>query len=99
MAAATLFQTITGHSCEGRPLVVHSNFDPREDSPSGITLLLGGTHGNEPASYELVLEFTEEFLNSAAVTGPVLAWPLLNPDGLIRGTRYNAQGVDLNRNC
>ena len=30
---------------------------------------------------------------------PIILLPLANPDGYQRGTRYNARGVDLNRNC
>lgn len=78
-------------------MIAYRNFEPLP-SPRQVTLILGGTHGDEPATDALVTEFCE-FLPSLAVQGlPVIAWPLVNPDGRARGTRYNAVGVDLNRN-
>jgi protein MpaA len=47
----------------------------------------------------LVAEFCANFLKPGKALGPVIAFPLLNPDALLRNTRYNARGVDLNRNC
>ena len=58
-------------------------------------LVFSGIHGEEPeTTYALsrALRQLAEPLQHAAV---VLA---ANPDGLIRGTRCNARGVDLNRN-
>ncbi len=58
-------------------------------------LVFAGIHGEEPeTTYALsrALRQLGEPLERAAV---VLA---ANPDGLIRGTRCNARGVDLNRN-
>jgi protein MpaA len=65
------------------------------DQPSVNYLLLAGQHGTEPEGTLLlssVLRSTaSEHLACAVV-------PCLNPDGLVRGTRGNASGVDLNRN-
>lgn len=65
-----------------------------------VTMVLGGFHGDEPVGVELVLRFADEL--SAKVTGldqaTVVCVPVVNPDGLIRGTRVNANLVDLNRN-
>lgn len=58
-------------------------------------LVFSGIHGEEPeTTYALsrALRQLAEPLERAAV---ILA---ANPDGLIRGTRCNARGVDLNRN-
>jgi protein MpaA len=63
-------------------------------------LLMGAIHGNEPGSHVLVRAFEEWIAERPSelrglrlvVTTPV------NPDGLVRGTRHNANGVDLNRN-
>jgi len=55
-------------------------------------LIIGGFHGDEPATVELVREFSPPRGLGVALL------PLLNPDGALRGTRYNANGVDLNRN-
>jgi hypothetical protein len=99
MSLTGYFHHLAGTSSEGRDLVLQTNFDPREKAPRGITLVLGGTHGDEPASFELVAEFSEQYLRAGKAAGPVIAWPLLNPDALVRNSRYNARGVDLNRNC
>ena len=89
-----------GLSLEGRDLVVHANFDFNAQPPaSGVTLLLGGVHGDEPATTELLARFRTEFLSAGTVSRPVILWAEVNPDGAARGTRYNARGVDLNRNC
>lgn len=89
-----------GQSAEGRDLVGQANFDMHAQSaPTGITLLLGGVHGDEPATSQLLLRFKMEYLATRKVTQPTIIWPTVNPDGAARSTRYNARGVDLNRNC
>jgi murein peptide amidase A len=88
-----------GQSAEGRDLIVQANFDLHEQpAPAGITLLLGGTHGDEPATTQLLLRFKMEYLATRKVTAPTIIWPTVNPDGMAKSTRYNARGVDLNRN-
>ena len=89
-----------GQSVEGRDLVVQGNFDLHGQSrPDGITLLLGGVHGDEPATSQLLLRYKMEYLATGKVAQPTIVWPTVNPDGAARSTRYNAHGVDLNRNC
>jgi hypothetical protein len=80
-------QTI-GFSVEGRPIELWSD----AAGPNG-TLIIGGIHGDEPAAIDLVREFSPPRGN------PVARLPLANPDGLERRSRYNAHGVDLNRNA
>jgi protein MpaA len=77
-----------GHSVEGRPLELWS--DPA--GPNG-TLIIGGIHGDEPGSIDLVREFAPPGSN------PVALLPLANPDGFVRASRYNARRVDINRNA
>ena len=79
---------IIGRSVEGRPLELWS--DPA--GPNG-TLIVGGIHGDEPGSINLVREFVPRG------THPVALLPLANPDGFVRASRYNARGVDINRNA
>jgi hypothetical protein len=80
-------QTI-GYSVEGRPIELWS--DP---AGSHGTLIIGGIHGDEPGSIDLVREFAPPGRH------PVALLPLANPDGLARASRYNARGVDINRNA
>lgn len=77
-----------GHSVEGRPIELWS--DPA--GPSG-TLIIGGVHPDESAAINLVREFVPPSGH------PVALLPLANPDGLVRASRYNARGVDINRNA
>ncbi len=79
--------------------MAYANFPPTKEPPRRITFILGGVHGDEPASHELVKEFAESMPSGPDAPGPILAIPLLNPDGLRLSTRYNSRGVDLNRNC
>ena len=58
-------------------------------------LLTAGQHGEEADTTLLVRRLLER------VPGAETRWaviPVLNPDGLLAGTRQNAAGVDLNRN-
>jgi len=63
--------------------------------PRHVMVVVGGIHGNEPASPPTVRAFVE-----ATFGDDVDVWlvPELNPDGVAAGTRWNANGVDLNRN-
>ncbi|PTY02458.1 succinylglutamate desuccinylase [Opitutaceae bacterium EW11] len=57
--------------------------------------LSAGSHGDEPAGPEALIKLLEAgFFDRRAVW---FICPLLNPTGLARGTRENADGVDLNR--
>ena len=96
-----------GSSEEGRALWalrIAGNADERAAQP--VVRLVGAMHGDEPVGMELLLYFAAHLLGEyggdARVTGildGMALWilPLLNPDGLARGTRYNALGADLNR--
>ena len=86
---------IAGKSVEGRPLTA------RVIGEAGpCLLLLGAIHGDEPGSHELVRDFEQWLLAHPIETKGlrlVISSPL-NPDGLERGSRANARGIDLNRN-
>lgn len=77
-----------GYSIEGRPIELWA--DPA--GPHG-TLIIGGIHGNEPATIDLVREFSPPEGN------PVALLPLANPDSFVHRSRYNVHGVDINRNA
>ncbi len=83
-------------SREGRPIF---HVDQASSDKRGKRILaLGLIHGDEPLSAELTLAWSERLakLDKHRSTWRIL--PLLNPDGLLRKTRPNAAGVDLNRN-
>jgi protein MpaA len=80
-----------GRSREGVPLRV---FRPAGDGPVA-GLLTAAQHGEEADTALLVRRLLER------VPATETRWaviPVLNPDGLLAGTRQNAAGVDLNRN-
>ncbi len=80
-----------GRSRDGVPLRV---FMPEGDGPLA-GLLTAVQHGEEADAALLVRRLLER------VPGTDTRWaviPVLNPDGLLAGTRQNAAGVDLNRN-
>ena len=89
-----LFTRIYGHSVEGRDLFLHGKGDLH-----GGTLLIGGLHGDERATVLLLETFLEHRLRPGAPAHGVAAIPVANPDGYARNSRYNANRVDLNRNC
>jgi protein MpaA len=81
---------VAGHSVDGRPIdVLHCG-------ALGGVLVVGGTHGDEPAGAALVRELAMRLPCPAGDTLTVV--PALNPDGLGMAERTNARGVDLNRN-
>ena len=85
-------RTVIGHSVEGREIVL---WETGTASRAPRTLLIGGMHGDEFATIALL----ESYLARERCPASVAILPLANPDGFERRTRYNARGVDLNRNC
>ena len=67
----------------------------RRQAPGGLYLSTG-VHGDEPAPVAALLEWAEE---NIACLREANAWllPLFNPDGLVRNTRVDRAGTDLNR--
>ena len=80
-----------GHSVQGRPIMAYRLGEPGRRR----VVLLSTMHGDEPHT-RLILQSLRD---GRAVHGVDL-WvvPTYNPDGLARGTRRNARGIDLNRN-
>jgi protein MpaA len=91
---AVLERRVIGRSVRGRAIVAWHLGEP--DAPRVRTVVLISTmHGNEPDTRRIL----ESLRDGRPVRGVDL-WllPTYNPDGLARGTRKNAHGVDLNRN-
>jgi protein MpaA len=84
---------VIGRSVRGRPIVACRR-GPADASE--IYLVLGQMHGDEVAGVGV----TRGHLAHLVVPNHVQLWiiPTMNPDGLARGRRANAHGVDLNRN-
>jgi N-acetylmuramoyl-L-alanine amidase len=89
--AASAWETI-GHSEQGRPIRAMLVGSPR----ARVKLLVVGViHGNEQAGRAVVSR-----LERAHPPRGTALWLVdsANPDGMAAGTRWNAHGVDLNRN-
>ncbi|HRU07558.1 MAG TPA: DUF2817 domain-containing protein, partial [Candidatus Brocadiia bacterium] len=85
-------QTI-GRSVEGRPI------EARLFGRAGpAVLILGAIHGSEPASAALCRALIANLAPADYAGVRVVVVACANPDGLSRGRRENARGVDLNRN-
>jgi len=92
---------LVGYSVEGRAIIARQ-FGEGER----ILLLVGGMHGGwEGNTMTLINELIAYFEKNPADILPgmsILLIPAANPDGMIQGreenARFNANGVDLNRN-
>jgi hypothetical protein len=94
-----LFTRHIGDSLEGRPILLHQTAAFKA-APGG-TLLVGGIHGDERASVLLLLSFQDRWVRKACADLSTLSLGIIalaNPDGYLRNSRYNARGVDVNRN-
>ena len=80
-----------GHSVEGTPLRVYL--------PDGAVelLIVAGVHGEEPETTVTLSRALRQMDDAISLKGVAVVLAM-NPDGLVQGTRGNANGVDLNRN-
>jgi murein peptide amidase A len=79
-----------GSSVDGIPLTVYL-----PDSGNAELLILAAIHGDESETTVVVSEALRCLPSGDLRAAVILSG---NPDGLLRGTRGNARGVDLNRN-
>ena len=84
-----------GHSVQGRPLVMRVL-----GSGEKPVFIFGGIHGHEPTSAQLAEEMLNFLLDNPRIWAghSVAILPSANPDGLVKRTRQNINGVDCNRN-
>ncbi len=82
------------HQAKQTTLTVHTTKAPLR------VLLIGGIHGDELTSPEIVLSWIKRLNETEALSYHWKVLPLLNPDGFFapKPQRTNAHGVDLNRN-
>ena len=84
-----------GKSVGGRAIRMHvfGNHGP-------TVFIFAGIHGDEPSSEFVALGLIEHLLGNdeCYASARVAVLPSANPDGLLAGTRVNANAVDCNRN-
>ncbi len=107
---AALESVGAGLSEDGRPIraiVISDNPTVQEGEPS--IRLTGGIHGSEKITVELMIRFIEYLVSNYNKPGSeeitdlinsryIVIIPVMNPDGLAAGNRFNSRAVDLNRN-
>lgn len=90
----TYQQRIFGRSLKSRPLTAHTFGDGAKR-----VLMIGGMHGDERSATDLarllVYSYKSKSVHSSLT---LMIAPEVNPDGVAANTRYNARGVDINRN-
>lgn len=90
----TTLHSILGYSHEHRPLELHRLGQGNVD-----LLVIAGVHGDEPEGYGLADRFrSSQLWRTLSSQASVWMIPRANPDGCASGQRWNARGVDLNRN-
>lgn len=90
-------ELVIGHTVLGRPIeAVH--FTPADYArPRPAAVLFGAIHGDEAVT-QLMLERLADELIERPPGRDTWIVPCLNVDGVLAGTRNNANDVDLNRN-
>lgn len=62
-------------------------------------LVFGAFHGDEPGTFDLAVRLGRYLSKHPEMLKvKLILVPVLNPDGMMAGTRVNGNGVDLNRN-
>jgi protein MpaA len=89
---AVVESAVIGHSVSGRQIRAYRLGDPASRNKA---VAISTMHGDEGATWRILAALRD----GPPVKGVDL-WviPVVNPDGLVRHTRKNARGVDLNRN-
>jgi len=86
---------VAGASVKGKS-IKYTKFG---DGPNA-TLLIGSIHGDEQAGALLLNRFCGYLKENRYLLcdNTVIIVPIVNPDGFAKKTRYNTNGIDLNRN-
>ncbi len=90
-------ELVIGHTVLGRPIEAVCFMAAGYAKPRPPALLFGAIHGDEPVS-QLMLERLADELIERPPGRETWIVPVVNVDGILAGTRNNANDVDLNRN-
>ena len=91
----TINHFVAGLSVLKRPIECHVLGDGDD-----VVMIVGTIHGDETAGTSLARRLSDHLqIHSHRLAGRrVVIIPVANPDGMVKNTRGNANGVDLNRN-
>jgi protein MpaA len=91
------YQRTVGHTVLGRPIEVLIFEPPDYAQPRPPALIFGAIHGDEAVTQLMCERLADELVERPPGR---LTWiiPCVNVDGVLAGTRNNANDVDLNRN-
>jgi protein MpaA len=90
-------ELVIGHTVLGRPIEAVHFTPPSYAKPRPPALLFGAIHGDEAVT-QLMLERLADELVERPPGRDTWIVPVVNVDGVIAGSRNNANDVDLNRN-
>jgi murein peptide amidase A len=90
-------EVVVGQTVLGRPIEAICFLPPSYAQRRPPAILFGALHGDEPVS-QLMLERLADELIERPPGRETWIIPAVNVDGLLAGTRNNANDVDLNRN-
>jgi len=90
-------ELVIGHTVLGRPIEAVHFTPPDYARPRPPALLFGAIHGDEAVT-QLMLERLADELIERPPGRDTWIIPCLNVDGVLAGSRNNANDVDLNRN-
>jgi protein MpaA len=86
----------------GNPITWFVFGDEDEEEHKNITLIMCGVHGDEITPVKFCYDLLNDLRNNPQIIGDnlIIIAPLVTPDSFFRKkpTRYNARGVDINRN-
>lgn len=90
-------ELVIGHTVLGRPIEAVHFTPPSYAKPRPPALLFGAIHGDEAVT-QLMLERLADELIERPPGRETWIVPCVNVDGVLAGTRNNANDIDLNRN-
>ncbi len=86
-----------GETVLGRPIVAFQFSPPEYAKQKPPAILFGAIHGDEPLGYYCLQRLIEDLVSTPPGRETWII-PALNIDGLLAGSKNNANDVDLNRN-
>lgn len=90
-------ELVIGHSVLGRPIEAVHFTPPSYAKPRPPALLFGAIHGDEAVTQMMLERLADELIERPPGRETWIV-PCANPDGVLAGSRNNANDVDLNRN-